>query len=68
MKIFTLLVQVIPLALSFQPVLHDWYNKCCGMCYTVCWIMHIKEPLLLIGKSSYVVAAAVFLSRYLNGP
>ena len=37
---------------SFQPVLHDWCNKDCGMCYPVCGIMHIKEPLLLIGKSS----------------
>ena len=39
---------------SFQPVLHDWCNKgcgmcypVCGMCYTVCGIMHIKESLLL---------------------
>ena len=32
---------------SFQPVLHD-----CGMCYPVCWMVHIKESLLLIGKSS----------------
>ena len=32
---------------SFQPVLHD---RC--MCYPVCGMMHIKEPLLLIGKSS----------------
>ena len=45
---------------SFQPVLHDWCNKGCGMCYPVCGMVHIKEPLLLIGKS--------FLSRYLNGP
>ena len=37
---------------SFQPVLHDWFNKGCGMCYPVCGMMHIKEPLLLIGKSS----------------
>ena len=37
---------------SFQPVLHDWCNKGCGMCYPVCWMVHIKEPLLLIGKSS----------------
>ena len=37
---------------SFQPVLHDWCNKGCGMYYPVCRIMHIKEPLLLIGKSS----------------
>ena len=34
---------------SFQPVLHDWCNKGCGMCYPV---YGIKEPLLLIGKSS----------------
>ena len=37
---------------SFQPVIHDWCNKGCGMCYPVCGMMHIKEPLLLIGKSS----------------
>ena len=30
---------------SFQPVLHDW-------CYPVCGMVHIKEPLLLIDKSS----------------
>ena len=37
---------------SFQPVLHDWRNKGRGMRYPVCGMMHIKEPLLLIGKSS----------------
>ena len=37
---------------SFQSVLHDWYNKGSGMCYPVCGMMHIKEPLLLNGKSS----------------
>ena len=37
---------------SFQPVLHDWCNKGRGMCYHVNGIVHIKEPLLLIGKSS----------------
>ena len=37
---------------SFQLVLHDWCNKGRGMCYPVCEMMHIKEPLLLIGKSS----------------
>ena len=36
----------------FQPVLYDWCNKGRGMCYPVCWMMHIKECLLLIGKSS----------------
>ena len=33
---------------SFQPVLHDWCNKGRGMCYHVCGMVHIKEPLLLI--------------------
>ena len=37
---------------SFQPVLHDWCNKDRGMCYHVCGMVHIKEPLLLINKSS----------------
>ena len=37
---------------SFQPVLHDWCDKGCGMCYLVCGMVHIKEPLLLIGKNS----------------
>ena len=37
---------------SFQPVLHDWCNKGRGMCYPFCGMVHIKEPLMLIGKSS----------------
>ena len=37
---------------SFLSVLHDWCNKGRGMCYPVCGMVHIKEPLLLIGKSS----------------
>ena len=37
---------------SFQPVLHDWCDKGHGMCYPVCGMVHIKEPLLLIEKSS----------------
>ena len=41
----------------FQPVLHNWC-----MCYPVCGMMHIKEPLLLIGKSCPCGAAAGFLS------
>ena len=54
---------------SFQPVLHDWCNKGRGMCYPVCGMVHIKEPLLLIDKSSPMwVAAAGFLSHYQNGP
>ena len=37
---------------SFQPVLHNWCNKGHGMCYPVCGMVHIKEPLLLIRKSN----------------
>ena len=37
---------------SFQPVLHDWCNKGRARCYLVCGKVHIKEPLLLIDKSS----------------
>ena len=37
---------------SFQPVLHDWCNKGRGMYYPVCGMVHIKEPMLLIDKSS----------------
>ena len=36
----------------FQLVLYDWCNKGRGMFYPVCRMMHIKEPLLLIEKSS----------------
>ena len=37
---------------SFQQVLYDWCNKGRGMYYPVCGMVHIKEPLLLIDKSS----------------
>ena len=51
---YTDATQLIPCLcyFSFQPVLHDWCNKGGGMCHPVCGMMHIKEPLLLIGKSS----------------
>ena len=49
----SILHEVDPLSyFSFQPVLHDWCNKDRGMCYPVCGMVHIKEPLLLIDKSS----------------
>ena len=38
--------------LFLVPVIHNWCNKSRGMCYPVCGMVHIKEPLLLIGKSS----------------
>ena len=54
---------------SFQPVLHDWCKKKGrGMYYPVCGMMHIKEPLLLIGNNSLCGGSGLPLSRYLNGP
>ena len=53
MVVGSILHGVNPLSyFSFQPVLHDWSNKGHGMCYPVCGMVHIKYPLLLIGKSS----------------
>ena len=47
---------ILHLEMYFHPScfyqLHDWCNKGCGMCYPVCGMVHIKEPVLLIGKSS----------------
>ena len=37
---------------SFQPVLRDWCNKGRGLCCPVCGMVYIKEPFLLIDKSS----------------
>ena len=47
---------------SFQPVLHDWCNKGRGLCYPVCGMVHIKEPLLLIYKSSLWRQRVFFLT------
>ena len=41
------------IAISFSSQCNkDLCNKGRGMCHPVCGMMHIKEPLLLIGKSS----------------
>ena len=47
---------------SFQPVLHNWCNKGRGMYYPVYGMMHIKEPLLLMGKSSLCGGSGIPLS------
>ena len=52
---------------SFQLVLHDWCNKGRGMYYPVCGMVHIKEPLLLIGKCSLCGGSGFPLS-YPSGP
>ena len=33
---------------SFQPVLHDWYNKGRGMCYPLSGMVLMNDPLLLM--------------------
>ena len=38
------------------------------MCYPVCGMVHIKEPLLLFTERVAYLAAAGFLSRYLCSP
>ena len=51
---------------DLQPVLHDWCNKGHGMCYPVYGMVHIKQPLLLIGKSSLCGSSG--FPYYQNGP
>ena len=42
-----------PIELFLVPAsVPHWCNKDRGMCYPVCGMVHIKEPLLLIGMSS----------------
>ena len=57
-----------PIELFLIPatVLHNWCNKVCGMCYPVCGMVHIKEPLLLIESCRIYVMALGFFSHYVN--
>ena len=48
-------------SLSFQPVLHDWCNKGHSIYYPVCGMVHIKDPLLLIKRSSPCSGGSKFL-------
>ena len=50
---------------SFQPVLHDQYNKGCGICYPV-WDGAYKITLAANHKVANIVAEVGFLSHYLN--
>ena len=47
---------------SFQPVIHDWFNKGRGMCYPVCGMVHIKKTTCCSSERVAHVAAAGFLS------
>ena len=45
-----------PIELFLVPaVLYNWCNKGHDMCYPVCDMLHIKEPLLLIKRVDHVV-------------
>ena len=47
-------------------VLHSWCSKGRGMCYSVCGMVHIKDSLLLIEKSSPYSGWSGFTISYLN--
>ena len=38
--------------LEFKSILYNWHSKGRGMYYSVHGMVHIKEPLLLVGKSN----------------
>ena len=50
----------------FQPVVQNWSIKSCGMCCHVCWKVHIKDPLLFIGKSSVCGKIGFRLKQYVR--
>ena len=50
--------------LLLQPVPHNLCNKGCGMCYPVCGMIPIKEPLLPFGKSSPCGGSGISLSPF----
>ena len=49
---------------SFKPMIQDLCNKDRGICYPVCGMMHIKETLLLTGKSTQCGGSRLPLSLY----
>ena len=49
---------------SFQPVLHNWFNKGCGMYYLVCCMVHVYKGSPAANRTKI----ASSFSRYRNGP
>ena len=49
-----------------KPLVHNWSTKGCGMCCPVCGEVHIKDPLLLIGKSSLCGNRGFPLKKYIS--
>ena len=54
--------------IGYTVILHDWCNKGRGVCYPVCGMVHIKDPLLLIGKSSPCNGGSGIHTHYLSDP
>ena len=50
----------------FQLVVHDWSIKNCRLCFPVCGKVYIKDPLLLIGKSSICGDNGFPLKKYVT--
>ena len=50
----------------FQPVVHNRSIRGCGMCCPVCGKVHIKDPLLLIRKSSLCGDSKFPLQKYVT--
>ena len=50
----------------FQPVIHNWSIKRCGMYGPVSVKVHIKDRLLLIGKSSLCGSGGFPLKKYVT--
>ena len=61
--IYIVLIVTVIVIVAFIANL-DWCTKGRGMCYPVCGMVHIKEPLLLIGKSSPCGGGGFPLSLY----
>ena len=49
-----------------QIVVHNWSIKGCGGCCCVCGKVHLRDPLLLIRKSSLCGESGFPLKRYLT--
>ena len=50
----------------FQPVVHNWSIKGCGMCCHVCGKVHIKDPFCCLSERVAYVSIAGFLKKKLK--
>ena len=49
----------------FQPVVHNWPIIGCGICCSVSGKLHVKYPLLLIGKSNLCGNSRICYNDYM---